>query len=349
MMREFELDSIDELARHILDTSRDATREAIRKLPRGRFKTSMTLDGYESPIELHASLEIGDGEITVDYAGSSPVSGRGINSPRCYTEAYSVFGLKCLIAPAIPNNAGSLEPFHVLAEDGTCVAPLRPAPVTARHVIGQMLPDVMFGALAQALDGRVPAESAGSIWVLPMAGTRAQGKSFNVLNVGLGGTGARPGKDGLNTTAFPSGVGVVPVEITENESPLVFWVKEYLPDSGGAGEFRGGLGQRIEIGNSDPTPFSVAAGTFDRLRNPASGRSGGRHGRHGAARLASGTVLATKAVHTIPPGDRIVLELPGGGGVGDPAQRAKSRLDADVAAGLVSAAGAARDYGTGRD
>src|SRR6266699_2625753 len=192
MMREFDLGAIDELAGHILSTSREATREAIRRLPRGRFRTAMTLDGYESPIELRARLEIGDGEITVDFAGSSPLSARGINSPRCYTEAYSVFGLKCIIAPAIPNNAGSLEPFRVLAE------------------------------------------SAGSIWVLPMAGARAQGKPFNILNVGLGGTGARPGKDGLNTTAFPSGVGVVPVEITENESPLVFWVKEYLPDSGGA-------------------------------------------------------------------------------------------------------------------
>jgi N-methylhydantoinase B len=348
MMREFELDTIDELAQHILATSLEATREAIRRLPRGRFRTAMTLDGYESPIELRACLDIDDGEIRVDFAGSSPLSARGINSPRCYTEAYSVFGLKCIIAPAIPNNAGSLEPFRVLVEDGTCVAPLRPAPVTARHVIGQMLPDLMFGALAQALDGRVPAESAGSIWVLPMAGQRAQGRPFNVLNVGLGGTGARPGKDGLNTTAFPSGVGVVPVEITENESPLVFWVKEYLPDSGGAGEFRGGLGQRIEIGNSDPAPFTVGAGTFDRLRNPAAGRSGGRPGRHGAARLGSGTVLATKAVHTIPPGDRIVLELPGGGGVGDPARRTRGRLEADLAAGLVSADGAAHDYGAGR-
>src|SRR5207253_420493 len=174
-----------------------------------------------------------------------------------------------------------------------------------------------------------------------MAGARAQGKPFNVLNVGLGGTGARPGKDGLNTTAFPSGVGVVPVEITENESPLVFWVKEYLPDSGGAGEFRGGLGQRIEIGNSDPTSFTVGAGTFDRLRNPAAGRSGGRPGRHGAARLGSGAVLATKAVHTVPPGDRIVLELPGGGGVGDPARRTRSRIDGDLAAGLVGPGGAA--------
>jgi N-methylhydantoinase B len=256
-----------------------------------------------------------------------------------------VFGLKCIIAPAIPNNAGSLEPFRVLVEDGTCVAPLRPAPVTARHVIGQMLPDLMFGALAQALGGRVPAESAGSIWVLPMAGARLLGKPFNVLNVGLGGTGARPGKDGLNTTAFPSGVGVVPVEITETESPLVFWVKEYLPDSGGPGEFRGGLGQRIEIGNSEAAPFTVGAGTFDRMRNPAAGRSGGRPGRHGAARLGSGTILATKAVHTVPAGDRIVLDLPGGGGVGDPTRRARDRVAADVAAGLVSPDGAARDYG----
>jgi N-methylhydantoinase B len=208
-----------------------------------------------------------------------------------------------------------------------------------------MLPDLMFGALAQALDGHVPAESAGSIWVLPMAGQRVSGHPFNVLNVGLGGTGARPGKDGLNTTAFPSGVGVVPVEITENESPLVFWVKEYLPDSGGAGEFRGGLGQRIEIGNSEAAPFTVGAGTFDRLRNPAAGRSGGRPGRHGAVRLASGAVLATKATHTVPAGDRIVLDLPGGGGVGDPVRRSRSRIDSDVSAGLVSADGAARDYG----
>jgi len=344
MMREFDLESIDELARHILDTSRAATRAAIGKLPAGEYRASSTLDGYESPIELKVRMTVGEGEITVDYAGSSPASTRGINSPKCYTEAYSVFGLKCIIAPGIPNNAGSLEPFHVLAEEHTCVHPLRPAPVTARHVIGQMLPDLMFGCLSQALHGRVPAESAGSIWVLPLASEGASGTRFNVLNVGLGGTGARPGKDGLSTTAFPSGVGVVPVEITENESPLVFWSKEYLPDSGGPGQFRGGLGQRIVIGNSEDAPFSVSAATFDRLRNPAAGRGGGRPGSAGAARLASGRTLETKAVHVVPPGDRLVLDLPGGGGMGDPAQRERQRIDADVASGLVSAERATRDY-----
>ena len=347
MMREFELESIDALARHILDTSRDATLAAIRALPGGEHRATMTLDGYESPIELKARIHIGDDAITVDYAGSSPASGRGINSPKCYTEAYSVFGLKCVIAPAVPNNAGSLEPFRVLAEEGTCVHPLRPAPVTARHVIGQMLPDLMFGCLEVALRGRVPAESAGSIWVLPMMNHGTQGPRFNVMNVGLGGTGARPGKDGLNTTAFPSGVGSIPVEITENEAPLVFWSKEYLPDSGGAGEFRGGLGQRIEIGHSESAAFSVSAGTFDRLRNPASGRAGGRPGRVGAARLASGRILATKAVHLVPPGDRIVIDLPGGGGMGEPSKRARERIEADVAAGLVSGEGAKRDYRPG--
>jgi N-methylhydantoinase B/oxoprolinase/acetone carboxylase alpha subunit len=224
------------------------------------------------------------------------------------------------------------------------VHPLRPAPVTARHVIGQMLPDLMFGCLSQALEGRVPAESAGSIWILPLASEGPAGTRFNVLNVGLGGTGARPGKDGLSTTAFPSGVGVVPVEITENESPLVFWTKEYRPDSGGAGEFRGGLGQRIVIGNSEPAPFSVSAATFDRLRNPAAGRGGGRAGAPGAAQLASGRPLETKSVHVVPPGDRLVLDLPGGGGMGDPAKRPLQRIEADVAAGLVSAERAARDY-----
>lgn len=344
MMREFELESIDELASHILETSRAATRAAIAKLPPGEYRCATRLDGYESPIELRARMTIRDGELTVDYAGSSAVSARGINSPKCYTDAYSVFGLKCIIAPSIPNNAGSLEPFRVLAEENSCVHPLRPAPVTARHVIGQMLPDLMFGCLSQALAGRVPAESAGSIWVLPLASEGTSGTQFNVLNVGLGGTGARPGKDGLNTTAFPSGVGVVPVEITENQSPLVFWAKEYRPDSGGAGEFRGGLGQRIVIGNSEDAPFSIAAGTFDRLRNPAIGREGGRAGAPGAVHLASGKVLATKAVHVVPAGDRLVLELPGGGGMGEPKKRGRAKLEVDLEAGLVTPEGAARDY-----
>jgi N-methylhydantoinase B len=353
MMDEFGLGAIDGLARHILESSARATRAAIARVPAGTYTSVMTIDGYERPIALHARMTVAADTITVDYAGTSLASRKGINSPKCYTDAYTVFGLKCIVAPEVPNNAASLAPFVVLADEGTIVHPRRPSPVTARHVIGQMLPDVVYGCLVQALPHKVPAESAGSIWVMPMASGHERASAeeltnatrFTVLNVGLGGTGARPGKDGLSTTAFPSGVGSIPVEITESLSPLVFWRKEFLPDSGGAGEFRGGLAQAIEIANIEEAPFTVAAGTFDRRLYAARGREGGRDGRTGIARLASGTVLESKATHTVPAGDRLIVELPGGGGLGDPAKRAPERLRADVEAGLVTPEGAARDYG----
>ena len=357
MMAEFDLASVEPLADHVIESSRDAMRKAVRSVPNGRYRTEMELDGYDEPVFIKAEMTVSDEEIVIDYAGTSRASAYGINSPLCYTEAYTCFGLKCIVAPEVPNNHGSLSVFRTVAEPGSAVHPVHPSPVTARHVIGQMLPDVAFGCLAQALPGRIPAESAGSIWVLPFAdggaGAGAGGDDatvggnatrFNVMNVGMGGIGARPGKDGLSVTAFPSGVGAIPVEVTESESPLVFWRKEFLPDSGGAGAVRGGLGQIIEVGNTEEHPFTVSAATFDRMRNPPRGREGGRAGRAGTARLASGPRFDDKAVHTVPAGDRFIVELPGGGGLGDPRSRERGLVRSDVEAGYVSRKGARRDY-----
>lgn len=353
MMAEFDLETIELLADHVIESSRDAMRKAVRAVPNGRYRTEMELDGYDEPVFIKAEMRVSDEEIVIDYAGTSRASAYGINSPLCYTEAYTCFGLKCIVAPEVPNNHGSLSVFRTVAEPGSAVHPVHPSPVTARHVIGQMLADVAFGCLAQALPGELPAESAGSIWVLPFADAgggagRAAGANasrFNVMNVGMGGIGARPGKDGLSVTAFPSGVGAIPVEVTESESPLVFWRKEFLPDSGGAGAFRGGLGQVIEVGSTEEHPFTVSAATFDRMRNPPRGRDGGEAGRNGTARLASGPLLEDKAVHTVPPGDRLIVELPGGGGLGDPRRRGPERIRADLEAGYITAKGAGRDYG----
>jgi N-methylhydantoinase B len=344
MMREFELDTIEPLAEFILDNSRAAMKKAITAVPKGEYSTEMLLDGYESPVTLKAVMRVMDEEIVIDYSGSSSVSAYGINSPLCYTEAYTFFGLKCILAPEVPNNQGSLSLFRIVAESGSVVHPLPPSPVTARHVIGQMLPDVAFGCLAQALEGKVPAESAGSIWVLPFADTGQGASRFNVMNVGMGGVGARPGKDGLSVTAFPSGVGAIPVEVTESDSPLVFWRKEFLSDSGGPGMFRGGLGQVIEVGNTEAAPFTISAATFDRIHNPPRGREGGQAGRPGKAQLVSGMEFADKAVYTVPQGDRLRVELPGGGGLGDPQKRDRQRIQQDLEAGYVTPEGAARDY-----
>ncbi len=353
MMTEFSLKDIDRLAEHILTQSEKATREAIRALPEGEWTYQMPLDGYESGIVLTPKLTIKGGRITIDYSGSSPASIYGINSPRTYTHAYSVFGLKAVVAPHVPNNIGSLSCFDLVTEPGTCVDPTRPSPVTARHVIGQMLADAVFGCLAQALPGKVQAESAGSIWILALSSAHEQvlasetkgARRFQVTNVGLGGIGGRPGKDGLSTTAFPSGIGAIPVEITEAQCPLYFKRKQYLPDSGGAGEFRGGLGQVIEIANREAAPFVISAATFDRIRNPAQGRDGGSPGRKGKAQLGSGPALKDKGNHVVPAGDSLVVELPGGGGFGLPQQRSSDAIKSDIAAELVTPAAAEHDYG----
>ena len=354
MMTEFRLTSLEPLAKHILTTSEKGAREAIKAMPEGEWSYEMPLDGYESPIAIKSKLTIKNGKITIDFSGTSPASIFGINSPRTYTHAYSVFGLKAVIAPHVPNNIGSLSCFDLVTEPGTCVDPIRPSPVTARHVIGQMLADAVFGCLAQALPGKVQAESAGSIWILGLnsahgrvpASETAGAKDFGVISIALGGVGGRPGKDGLATTAFPSGIGAIPVEITETQCPLYFRRKEYLTDSGGAGEWRGGLSQAIEIANRENAPFAISAATFDRIKFAAQGRDGGAPGVKGVARLGSGQALPDKGIHVVPKGDSLVVELPGGGGFGEPRLRARQLVEADVKAGIVSLQAARTQYGT---
>ena len=343
MMTEFKLTSLEPLAKHILTTSEKAARAAIREVPEGEWSYEMPLDGYEKPLLVKCKLTIENGKVLLDYTGTSPASLYGINSPRTYSLAYSVFALKAVIAPHVPNNIGSLSVFDMITEAGSCVDPIRPSPVTARHVLGQQLADCVFGCLAQALPGQVQAESAGAIWILSLSSAHGQVSAnetrdatpFGVISIGLGGIGGRPGQDGLSTMAFPSGVGSIPVEITEGQCPLWFRQKQFLKGSGGQGEYRGGLGQRIEILNREEAPFVISAATFDRIRHAAQGREGGKPGRVGAAYRGSGSHLKDKGVHVIAKGDSLIVELPGGGGFGNRGKRSKALVSADKKADLA--------------
>ena len=330
------------LAGFILGASERAMREAIGALPSGRFSHAMTIDGLDEPLELRATLTIAEGEIAVDFAGSSPQVERGINVPMIYTEAMASFGVRCVVGGEIPNNAGSLAPITVRAPEGCILNAPYPAPVSARHVVGQMIPDVVLGALAQVVPDRVPAEGASALWILAMSGGRAEevgdARAFAVNCFHNGGTGARPGKDGLSATAFPSGVRAGSIEVTEAGAPLVFWKKTYRPGSGGAGEFRGGLGQTIEVGHIAGEAFTVSC-LFDRVRHPARGRFGGEAGAEGSVFLGSGRALPSKGRQAIPPHETVIFETPGGGGLGDPSRRDAERLAADHARGFVAASG----------
>lgn len=348
MMDEFGLETLDALGSYICETSEKAVRDAIRELPNGVYRNTMTIDGIGAPLDLVAALTIGDDFIAVDYDGTSPKSGKGINVPMAYTTAYTCFGLSCIVSAEIPNNAGSLAPFTVTAPEGSLLNAPYPAPVCSRHVIGQMLPDVAFGCLAQAAPERVPAEGASCLWNITMRGVtdRAANNSklFTITAVSNGGTGARPAKDGLSATAYPSGVRGTPVEINETVAPIIFRRKELRPDSAGAGARRGGLGQAIEITSAIGADFQLLA-AFDRIDYPPRGRFGGKVGGTGAARLESGRRLDGKGTQTIPAGETLCLDTPGGAGYGDPKDRDSALLRDDIENGLITPEAARRDYG----
>ena len=346
MMREFGLIEIDTLGELIIARSRAAMTEAIGRLPKGTWQASMRIDGYEAPIDLVAKLTIGEDTIEVDYTGTSGMSAYAINCPLCYTEAYTTFGVNCVVAPGVPNNAGTLDAVRVKAPPGCIVNATYPAAVYARASMGHMLPDVVYGCLDQALPGRVPAEGTSNLWTLKFVAGHGltgvgerQGSSFMVMSFHSGGAGARPAQDGLSATPFPSGVRNVPVEVTEAITPLVVWRKELRQDSGGVGRQRGGLGQVMEVGSREDAPFGLFAG-FERVKFPARGRDGGGSGALGRVSLRSGAVLPPKGLQVIPAGDRVVIEMPGGGGLGPPGERDPALVRRDVRLGYVSAAAA---------
>src|SRR5690349_15315040 len=348
MLREYGIADLDELGGHIISRSRAGMAAAIAQLPQGCWTNAMRIDGFDAPIDLKASVTIAGDHVEVDYTGTSASVAAGINCPICYTEAYTAFGVKCLVAPEIPNNAGTLDAVLVTAPENTIVNAPWPAAVNARSTIGHMLPDVVYGALHQCMPGRVPAEGTSNLWNLKLAAgyglSAGGGTPFQVTTFHSGGAGARPTKDGLSATPFPSGVRNVPVEITESITPRVVWKKDYRPDSGGPGEHRGGLGRVTEVAHRHGAGFGIHA-TFERVKFPARGREGGLAGGNGRLSLGSGTELRPKGFQQIPPGDRLVVEMPGGGGYGDPKQRDRAKLRRDVELGLVSEAAARKRYG----
>jgi len=334
MMDEFELHQLDELADHIIDRSEEAMLRLIGDLPLGTWHNSMTIDGVDKPIELVCKMTVGPTGIDVDFTGTSAKSTWGINVPLAYTVAYTSFGVRCIVGPDVPNNSGSLSVVRVTAPEGSILNAPHPSPVQVRHVVGQMLPDTVFGALAQILPERVPAEGTSALWNILLGGAWENGERYIVMSFHSGGAGARPYADGLSATAFPSGVRNMPVEINEAISPIVFWRKEFRPDSGGAGRYRGGHGQLIEIGNREGSSFTISA-TYERTVNPARGRDGGEPGATGSLRLASGERVKPLGRSEIPAGDRLLMEFPGGGGFGDPSDRDATTLAADELSGLA--------------
>ena len=351
MMDEFNLTSLEELAEYIITTSKRGMLDEVRELPFGTYKNSMRIDGYENELDLVCEMTISDDGIDLDFQGTSPTSTYGINVPVTYTEAYATFGVRCVVGSRVPNNAGSLAPVRIKAPLGCILNAPHPAAVTGRHVIGQMLPDVILGCLNQIIPKRVPAEGTSCLWNPVLLGGHGlteydygTARPFAMNTFHSGGTGARPSKDGLDATSFPSGVKNTPIEVNETIAPLIFWKKEYRIDSGGPGTHRGGLGQVMEISHAEDAPFAINS-MFDRVIYPPRGRNGGGNGMTGRLYLKSGKELQGKGRQSIPSGDRLVIEMPGGGGLGSASKRDRKKVEADVINEFVSPEQADLVYG----
>ncbi len=351
-MREFQLTDFDAIGDEILTASREAMENEISALPNGTYRYSMNVDGYDDPVHVECCVSIKESSIDIDFEGTSSISRYGINVPLPYAEAYASFGARCLIGNDVPNNAGSLSAINVTAPSGSILNAEPPSPVSARHALGQMLPDVVIGCLSEIMPDRVPCEGSSCIWNPVLMSDSGASPNFNAPNFVInpifnGGTGARPSRDGLSTTAFPSGVRTTSTEVNEITSPLIFLRREFREDSGGAGEFRGGLGQVLEIRHANGAPFVVSK-MFDRVRHPARGRDGGADGATGRVYVKEGEELAAKGKEIVPAGATLVMETPGGGGRGLPTKRDRKFVQNDLETELISEDAAQRTYGYSR-
>jgi N-methylhydantoinase B len=340
-MNEFGLDSVDPLGDEIISRSEKAMRDAIASLPDGEYSNEVFSDGYEDPVKLRVTLRKQGDEMIVDWDGSSPASAYGINVVLNYTHAYTTYALKCALAPDVPNNEGSFRPVQVIAPEDSILNAQHPAPVCGRHILGHFLPGAIFGALSHALPERVLAEGAANIWSMQLSGKRPEGDVWTYVWFSTGGTGARPNKDGISATAFPSGISGVPAEVIESLAPIHIHKREYRTDSGGPGTFRGGLGQTMEIGVTTGEPYTFSS-LFDRTHYPAAGYAGGEPGALAHIELSDGTIIDSKGMREFDADVRVSLGLPGGGGFYSPHQRDPQAVADDVLDGLVSI-GQARD------
>jgi N-methylhydantoinase B len=341
---EFELDDLEGLAAEIVGRSEAAMRQAVQALPDGEYSAEGTYDGYDQPVELRVTLRVRGDEIEADFAGTSPASDRGINVVLNYTHAYTTYALKAALSPELPNNEGSFRPVRVTAPEGCILNCQRPSAVAARHIIGHFVPSLIFRALADALPGRVLADSYDALWNTQWHGYTPDGQHFVLVVFNAGGMGAREGADGLSATSFPSGIHGFPVEAIEAHAPLIYEARRLRPDSGGPGRWRGGLGHELLV-RARPGCRVWLSPFFDRTQHPARGLFGGEEGAPGLFEI-DGVRQHQKATVEIPSGTLARIALPGGGGYGPASQRDPAAVEADVADGWITAEHARERYGT---
>ncbi|WP_119273584.1 hydantoinase B/oxoprolinase family protein [Taklimakanibacter deserti] len=345
-LKDTKLPDLQALAAILHERADTAMRRAIAVVPDGIYRATLEADGFDDNItRIVCAVTVAGERMHIDYAGTSPQLNRGINCVMKYTHAYSVYPIKCALDPLSPRNEGSYQAITVAAPERSILNPVFPAPCSARQLTGHLLAGVIYQALADVLPDKVIAESGGAPTMRALfSGVRRDGSPFSQVLFASGGMGATPVKDGLSTTAFPTNVGAGSIEAYESVAPLLVWKKQFLTDSGGAGKYRGGLGQEVEIELRTPGAARLSL-LSDRHDHPASGMLGGLAGAPSLIVFEDGTKPHPKSRSIVQSGRRVLLHYAGGGGYGDPKTRDRDAVRADIADGYISQAAARQLYG----
>jgi len=339
LLNEEGLEHIEDLSNQIINATEKAMRDAISKAPDGTFSYTYHADGdcNEEPVRIECAVTISGDEITVDYEGTSDAHTLGINSVLNYTYAYTAYPIKCTFSPEVPNNDGAFRPITVTAPRGSLLNATKFVPVGARNMTGNMLHAPVFGALVQAVPEQVQADCGAPCWCVVLNGNNPDRNDMEFVEYFFlnGGYGARPDRDGEGILSFPTNISNVPLEVQETSAPIRYHCKELLPDSAGIGKYRGGLGQRIifEVVNEAGLNMSLLT---EKLNNVSKGMKGGSDSIKGQLKIEPDKPVPPKGIMRLKKGDKITMEIPGGGGYGDETERDPLLIKRDLELGYIT-------------
>jgi N-methylhydantoinase B len=334
----------------LLDYAERLTRAEIRRWPKGTFRFTDHLDDdglSDTPIPLTVTVTVHDDHLTCDYTGSSPQVGAALNSTLSFTKSCTYLSVRSILRQDVPNNAGVFRAIEVVAPEGTILNPRPPAACAARALTGYRILDVMLGALAKIVPDRVPAAGEGGNTVLSMGGLTAARKPFVIVDMICGAWGGRPDKDGVDAITNPSqNMSNTPVEVLEAQHPIRIDEYALIPESGGAGRYRGGLGLRRQYTLLNPE--ATLQLRSDRMKHLPYGLAGGKPAlptRNVLIRDGVARDMPAKFAIVLREGDTIRHEQPGGGGFGDPLERDPEAVAEDVRNDKIGLAYARREHG----
>jgi len=352
LLIEYQMEDLKELSSEILLRTQKSMRDKIREIPDGKYSYKHYANKFkdnEEPLQICVEVQVNNDEITVDYTGTSRQTYRAINCCPNMTLSYTLYGLKTVINPHIPNNAGTMEPISLKIPEANLLNPKFPAPVWGRTSIAHLLPEAIYSALAPVLKGKIIAQSNSSpLGSHMMRGVKKGGERFLIYHFILGGMGANAIKDGAHCLSFPTTVGNTAIEILESDAPILFQSKELMCDSGGPGKFRGGCGQRISFivdeDGVEPGEQIITMIKGGKTDFPPLGVLGGKPAPTVKLRI-NNKECRNERQHVLKGGDFFVYELPGGGGYGNPLERDVRMVLKDVRDGILSFESAETDYG----